>query len=577
MVKQASKWLLVDGTGFWVLCPRISGGRVTGLGTLFAGAYIGTDPGHSTSEKRDFVGLDTPQIVTSDVPGRRFVLGAEDLGSIDVGSPIYFRGLSAGEVVATDVAPDGKEVLVTVFVSAPYDRFVTTDSRFWNASGIDLTLDASGVRLNTQSLATVIVGGIAFDTPMEPAAGPPMRAEANSNFVLWPDRANALKPRETVVEQYAMRFPQSVRGLQAGAQVDFRGVTIGEVSSIDLEYDPVRVDFKTAVRVRFFPERLQPRSYKAAAASNELADARQRADRHPQTAEIFGKSQCPRPRGPRIFGTLEHSVKAQYAVHVGPCTGQPRYDQLNQIVSFRAVDDFRRRVGNWFWRRLRISSLLKFGDWHFAIFHRRSSSLLLITFPLFQLMRCQIRRGNRVGPDRAAGNACGNVDGDQRRGRPRLAGQQCQSPQGDSPRPKPADGNCLDIASAIEHQRRDASICRLERPRAIRRMLPAEGLPQRFAQNHWRQPSRASLSAASRLVGAIRLGHANTSDAFVVFVEMFFIFLSHDLASCRPFRRRSKRKCKLYLYCITVIHMYLLYESKQECQYKKIEIFLRCR
>ena len=276
MVKQASKGLLVDDTRFWVVRPRISGGRVTGLGTLFAGAYIGTDPGHSTSEKRDFVGLDTPQVVTSDVQGRRFVLGAEDLGSIDVGSPVYFRGLSAGEVVATDVASDGKEVLVTVFVSTPYDRFVTTDSRFWNASGIDLTLDASGVRLNTQSLATVLVGGIAFDTPMEPAAGPPARAEANSNFVLWPDRANALKPRETVVETYTMRFPQSVRGLQVGAQVDFRGVAIGEVSSIDLEYDPARVDFKTAVRVRFFPERLQPRSYKATAASNELADAKQR-------------------------------------------------------------------------------------------------------------------------------------------------------------------------------------------------------------------------------------------------------------------------------------------------------------
>ena len=276
MVKQASKGLLVDDTRFWVVRPRISGGRVTGLGTLFAGAYIGTDPGHSTSEKRDFVGLDTPQVVTSDVQGRRFVLGAEDLGSIDVGSPVYFRGLSAGEVVATDVASDGKEVLVTVFVSTPYDRFVTTDSRFWNASGIDLTLDASGVRLNTQSLATVLVGGIAFDTPMEPAAGSPARAEANSNFVLWPDRANALKPRETVVETYTMRFPQSVRGLQVGAQVDFRGVAIGEVSSIDLEYDPARVDFKTAVRVRFFPERLQPRSYKATAASNELADAKQR-------------------------------------------------------------------------------------------------------------------------------------------------------------------------------------------------------------------------------------------------------------------------------------------------------------
>ena len=275
MVKQASKGLLVDDTRFWIVRPRISGGRVTGLGTLFAGAYIATDPGKSTEEKRDFTGLDTPQVVTSDVPGRTFVLGSEDLGSVDVGSPVYFRGLGAGEVVLTDVAPDGKEVLVTVFVHSPFDRFVTTDSRWWNASGVDLTLDTSGVRLNTQSLATVLVGGIAFDAPMEPAAGPPSRAEANSNFVLWPDRATALKPRETVVETYVMRFAQSVRGLQVGAAVDFRGVTIGEVSSIDLEYDPKKIDFRTKVVVRFFPERLQPRSYRPEA-NADLLDARNR-------------------------------------------------------------------------------------------------------------------------------------------------------------------------------------------------------------------------------------------------------------------------------------------------------------
>ncbi|HEY4997868.1 MAG TPA: MlaD family protein, partial [Usitatibacter sp.] len=276
MVKQASKGLLVQDTRFWVVRPRISGGHVTGLGTLFAGAYIGTDPGKSKDERRDFVGLDTPQAVTSDEPGRRFVLGSEDVGSIDVGSPVYFRGLAAGEVVATDVASDGKQVLVTVFVNSPYDRFVTSDSRFWNASGIDLTLDTSGVRLNTESLATVLVGGIAFDSPMEPAAGPPARAQKNSSFVLWPDRSTALKPRESVVETYALRFPQSVRGLQVGAPVDFRGVTIGEVSSIDLEYDPARVDFNTVVQVRFFPERLQPHAYKSAAAHTELLDAKPR-------------------------------------------------------------------------------------------------------------------------------------------------------------------------------------------------------------------------------------------------------------------------------------------------------------
>jgi paraquat-inducible protein B len=139
-----------------------------------------------------------------------------------------------------------------------------------------LSLDATGVRLNTQSIATVLVGGIAFDTPTEAGAGPEPRAAANSNFVLWPDRTTALKPRESIVETYVMRFPQSVRGLATGAAVDFRGVTLGEVSSIELEYDPARVDFRTAVQVKLFPERFQSRSKKPDRVTEELADSQKR-------------------------------------------------------------------------------------------------------------------------------------------------------------------------------------------------------------------------------------------------------------------------------------------------------------
>ncbi len=276
MTRQASSGLLVEDTRFWVVRPRISGGHVSGLGTLLAGSYIGVDPGKSQSERRRFVGLETPQIVTSDVPGRYFVLGSEELGSVDVSSPVYFRGVTAGQVVSTEVAKDGKQVLVTVFVDSPFDQFVTASSRFWNASGVDLSLDATGVRLNTQSIATVLVGGIAFDTPIAPDAAPQPRAAASTYFVLWRDRAEALKPRETVIETYVMRFPQSVRGLNVGATVDFRGVTLGEVSSIELEYDPARVDFRTVVQINLFPERLQPRARKLERVSAELADPKVR-------------------------------------------------------------------------------------------------------------------------------------------------------------------------------------------------------------------------------------------------------------------------------------------------------------
>ncbi|HEX3063350.1 MAG TPA: MlaD family protein, partial [Usitatibacter sp.] len=228
---------------------------VSGLGTLLAGAYIGLDPGKSGTERREFEGLETPPVVTEGLPGRAFRLTADDVGSLDLGSPVYFRGISAGQVVSTEVSRDGSQVIVGVFIDSPFDRFVTPDSRFWNASGVDLSLDASGLKLNTESMISVLVGGIAFENPSDAASA---RANTNDLFVLWADRATAMKPRDTVLEDYALYFERSVRGLSVGAPVDFRGVTIGEVTHIDLEYLPDKVDFRTRVEIHFFPERLKP-------------------------------------------------------------------------------------------------------------------------------------------------------------------------------------------------------------------------------------------------------------------------------------------------------------------------------
>jgi paraquat-inducible protein B len=253
LVKESEPYL-VDDTRFWVVGPRIAGGQVSGLGTLFSGSYIGVDLGKSGNKLRDFVGLDTPPIVTGDVPGRQFVLHADTLGSLQIGSPVYFRQEAVGSVTAHEVNKDGQGVTVRIFINAPYEQYVNADTRFWNASGIDVTLDTTGVKVDTQSIVSILIGGIAFETLAGSVRQPP--AEENHEFPLANDHAAAMKHQDTVAVPFQFHFSQSIRGLSIGAPVEFRGIVIGEVKSIGIELTEAHNDFRFPIGVVLYPGRV---------------------------------------------------------------------------------------------------------------------------------------------------------------------------------------------------------------------------------------------------------------------------------------------------------------------------------
>ena len=123
---------LVEDTRFWVVRPRISGGSVSGLGTLLSGSYIGIGVGKSTKKQHTFAGLEVPPVLASAEPGREFVLRSSDLGSLDYGSPVFFRRLQVGEIVGYDLDKDGKGVTLRLFVRAPFDQYVNQNTRFWH-------------------------------------------------------------------------------------------------------------------------------------------------------------------------------------------------------------------------------------------------------------------------------------------------------------------------------------------------------------------------------------------------------------------------------------------------------------
>ena len=161
---------LVEDTQFWVVRPRISGANVTGSGHAhLRSLHRPGDRQCRRSRKRDFVALETPPVITGDVPGRFFVLKTPDLGSLDTGTPMFFRRLQVGQVASYALDKDGKSLTVKVFVRAPYDQYVTPNTRFWQASGIDVSLSASGLNVQTQSVLSILIGGIAFETPPRPA------------------------------------------------------------------------------------------------------------------------------------------------------------------------------------------------------------------------------------------------------------------------------------------------------------------------------------------------------------------------------------------------------------------------
>ena len=253
MDKQA-EGLVVEDTRFWVVRPRVAAGGVSGLATLLSGVYIAMDPGKSENASSDFVGLEVPPQVTSDTPGRRFLLKAEDLGSIDVGVPIYYRRIPVGRVAGYTMQKDGKGVDVQVFIDAPYDTFVTTDTRFWHASGIDVALNSDGVKVDMQSLASLVAGGLAFATPESEGDEMP-RAPEGSVFPLHQDHTAALRVPDRVVHKYLMTFNESVRGLTVGAPVDYRGLAVGEVTKIDLRFSRDAGQFLILVEINMYPER----------------------------------------------------------------------------------------------------------------------------------------------------------------------------------------------------------------------------------------------------------------------------------------------------------------------------------
>jgi len=246
---------LVEDVRFWIAKPRIAGGQVSGLGTLFSGSYIEMDRGKSSVPRREFEGLEVAPLVTGDVPGRQFVLQGKDLGSHDIGTPVLYRRIPVGKVAVSELNQEGSGVSLKIFVESPYDKFVNANTRFWDVSGIDIIADSSGIKVNTEGLMSILLGGIAFEAPVDSGALP--EADPDTVFPLFPNREAALRQPDRETLMFTMYFGESLRGLTVGSPVEVNSVALGEVKGIKVEYDEQQKRFVFPVDVALYPGRMR--------------------------------------------------------------------------------------------------------------------------------------------------------------------------------------------------------------------------------------------------------------------------------------------------------------------------------
>jgi paraquat-inducible protein B len=253
MRREAEPRLRSD-TEFWVVQPRITPSGITGLTTIVSGAYIGMLPGKNASGARTFTGLETPPPKDGLVGGREFTLIADRLPSISDQSPVYYHGVQVGEVTGHELSDRDGSVLVRIFVYAPHDSLIRSPSRFWASSGVQLEVGAQGLKIASEPLLTLIAGGIVFDTPELALSGSP--SAPGSTFRLYADRQAAEEAAERVRVSYRLFFPDSLRGLGVGTPVELRGITVGRVAEVRLEYDPREDTIRIPVTVEIEPDRI---------------------------------------------------------------------------------------------------------------------------------------------------------------------------------------------------------------------------------------------------------------------------------------------------------------------------------
>jgi paraquat-inducible protein B len=258
-IKNTAERFLVDDSIFWVVSPQISHAGISGLSTLISGVYIEISPGKSTIEQYEFKALESPPITPVGTPGLHITLNSNDQFAYSKGDPIIYKGLTVGQF--EDIYFNFKERVVyyNAFVKAPYHQLITSNTKFWDVSGLSLNLSADGISVKTGNFETMLTNGVTFGIPEGMDVGEKIGERSYYDIYANYEAADDERYRSSI--EFVVLVSDSIRGLSVGAPVEYRGVQIGKVLSTNLTLSRdqdklIQDDFKIPVLISLQPGRV---------------------------------------------------------------------------------------------------------------------------------------------------------------------------------------------------------------------------------------------------------------------------------------------------------------------------------
>ncbi|HTJ91019.1 MAG TPA: MlaD family protein [Acidocella sp.] len=243
---------LGPGTRYWIAGSSISLSDLSNIRNLIAGPVIVIDPRPGTTVRK-VQGLSAPPVLTSPASGLRLTLFAPKLSNFSAGSPVFYKGYQLGQVLGVSLSPNGRQFAIQVFIDAPWQKLVRTDTRFWNAGAVRLSTGTGGPGVQLESVPALLMGAIAFETPSGPVA--PL-ARDGTRFKLYDNETQAQNAPGVGAVPYRAIFPGGPHGLTAGAPVQLEGSPAGAVTDVALRYDPAESRLETVVTLTLQPQRV---------------------------------------------------------------------------------------------------------------------------------------------------------------------------------------------------------------------------------------------------------------------------------------------------------------------------------